>query len=482
MYDGKKIYSFFTESPEPFFNAILKRKYRGYTIYAHNLSKFDIIFVFNYLAKLSFTDRFKIKPIIKDGRIISIDIRNEHGISLKFRDSYLMLTESLLKLSKTFKCEIKMMEPVLISCSDPNNQKYVQNNINHYTKEVLKIVDFLEWKKMIILYCENDSVILHQILLKFRELVFKNWGINIENYPTISSLAFAIFRKKYLKENMIPITSGKVFDFIKESFTGGATDVYKFYGENIKVYDANALYPTKMKSNKFPIGAINLFEGDITILDQENTYWIADSSVKTKNDLYYPYLQIHQKINGQKRTISPNGSWNMKIHCCEYHNSLEHYDISIRNGYYFEKGDLFSEFVDDLYKLRLSYPKGDPMNLTCKLIMNSLFGRFAMKPIITTQSFMSKKDFIKLTENTKYEIDDFLDLEANGLFVSYSDMLSKKDHKISIGIASAITAMGRVEMANMFKKKTNIHFFYIILTLIQDLLMVTYQKNLLVMN
>ena len=59
-----------------------------------------------------------------------------------------MLTESLLKLSKTFKCDsIKMIEPVLISCSDPNKQKFVQSNINHYNKDVLKVKDFEDFKE-----------------------------------------------------------------------------------------------------------------------------------------------------------------------------------------------------------------------------------------------------------------------------------------------------------------------------------------------
>ena len=51
MYDGKIKKSFFSESPEELFNALLRRKYRGYTVYAHNLSKFDLIFLFKYLAK-----------------------------------------------------------------------------------------------------------------------------------------------------------------------------------------------------------------------------------------------------------------------------------------------------------------------------------------------------------------------------------------------------------------------------------------------
>ena len=75
-------------------------------------------------------------------------------------------------------------------------------------------------------YCENDCVTLYQILMEKRKLVYNKWSLNIENYPTISSLSYAIYRSKYLIENMIPITSGKVFNWIKDSYTGGSRDVY----------------------------------------------------------------------------------------------------------------------------------------------------------------------------------------------------------------------------------------------------------------
>jgi hypothetical protein len=81
------------------------------------------------------------------------------------------------------------------------------------------------------------------------------------------------------------------------------------------------------------------------------------------------------------RTISPNGNFNMILNSCEYYNSLKDYNIKINHGYFFDSKNIFNEFVDDLYNLKLKYPKTDPMNMTCKLIMNSLYGRFAMKPI-----------------------------------------------------------------------------------------------------
>lgn len=76
----------------------------------------------------------------------------------------------------------------------------------------------------------------------------------------------------------------------------------------------------------------------------------------------------------------------MKIHSPEYFNSLKDYNIHIHNGYFFKKADIFSSLV--LYHLRLQYPKTDPLNFTCKLIMNSLYGRFGMKAVTSQQEFV----------------------------------------------------------------------------------------------
>jgi hypothetical protein len=42
-------------------------------------------------------------------------------------------------------------------------------------------------------YCIQDCISLHQILIKFNQLIFDNFKININKYPTLSSLSFGIF-------------------------------------------------------------------------------------------------------------------------------------------------------------------------------------------------------------------------------------------------------------------------------------------------
>jgi hypothetical protein len=325
-------------------------------------------------------------------------------------------------------------------------------------KKIELINNYNEWKIKVQKYCEIDCISLYDVLIKFRELIFNNWELDMESYPTTPSLAFAIYRKCYLKENLIPITEGEIFDFISKSFTGGSTDMFKPYGKNIRCYDVNSLYAYIMKTNKFPVGIIRKFIGDITILNDQDYYWFADSEISTKKDLYQPYLQLHIKTKKGMRTISPNGSFNMILNSSEYFNSLKDYNIKINEGYFFDAENIFYDFIEDLYNLRLKYPKSDPMNMTAKLIMNSLYGRFAMKPIYTDQKFISKLELLILTEN--YEITELIDLKDDNFFCSFINPKNfDKQLTISVGIASAISAYSRIHMSK-FKNNPEYNLYY----------------------
>jgi hypothetical protein len=103
--------------------SIMLRKYNGYNVYLHNMAKFDIIFLFKYLAKLG-----SLNPIIHNNRIISIDFNygKNNNYQIKFKDSYLLLLNSLSKLSKSFNVETqKSVFPYLFV--NETNLNYVGN-------------------------------------------------------------------------------------------------------------------------------------------------------------------------------------------------------------------------------------------------------------------------------------------------------------------------------------------------------------------
>src|SRR5712672_2148422 len=77
--------------------SIFIRKYNGYKVYIHNMANFDIIFLLKYIVKVA-----TLKPVIHNGRIISLTINygNNNEYQIQFKDSYLLLLSSLIKLSQ----------------------------------------------------------------------------------------------------------------------------------------------------------------------------------------------------------------------------------------------------------------------------------------------------------------------------------------------------------------------------------------------
>lgn len=140
-----------------------------------------------------------------------------------------------------------------------------------------------EWNFKIDLidYCERDVISLFQVIDKFRKLIFDLFRVDVLRFPTISSLAFGIFRSNFLlKDIKIPLIFNEIYKDIKDSYTGGSVDVFKPYGENIKGYDVNSLYPYIMKYCKMPVATVKYFTGDISLLG-DIPYGIFEVEVET---------------------------------------------------------------------------------------------------------------------------------------------------------------------------------------------------------
>lgn len=321
IYDGEKINSFYlsdykdsNELLEQAILSIMKRKYDGYRVYLHNFSNFDGIFIIKILNNLS----DEIIPIINDNKFIEIKFKF-YKYCLKFRDSFLLLPSSLEKLAKGFNVENKGVFPILFVNNDKIDLKYkgkvppiesfVNMDSDKYT-EYCKSFQDQKWDLKIesVKYCNQDVVTLYQIIDKFANFIFDEIRLDISKYPTISSLSFGIFRCKFLRDDCnIPIISGKMYNDISLSYTGGNVDVFKPYGENILQYDVNSLYPYVMLKNYMPVGEPVYFEGDITKYDKD-AFGFFEVKVESPKELYVPLLQKRLKFNNSYKTVSPIGN------------------------------------------------------------------------------------------------------------------------------------------------------------------------------
>jgi len=141
-------------------------------------------------------------------------------------------------------------------------------------------------------------------------MIFELFKISIHKYPTLSAIAFAIFRTHFLKKDEIPQLSGQIDKDIRAGYTGGAVDMYipeNPEGTKMHVYDVNSLYPFTMDEFDMPIGKPILFYGDIRKVDP-NAFGFFYCKIIAPDNLEHPILQTHVKINKGTRTIAPLGT------------------------------------------------------------------------------------------------------------------------------------------------------------------------------
>jgi hypothetical protein len=394
---------------------------------------------------------------------------------IHFRDSQQLLINSLKNLAICFGVETqKSLFPYTFV--NENNLNYIGNvpDLKYFDKVSKKDYNkyfeqyFNNWnlKEETEKYNIIDCVSLYEIIIKFNNMIFDLFKINIHKYPTLSSLAFAIFRTHFLKKDEIPQLSGQIAKDIRQSYTGGAIDMYiPTNEENTKIYayDVNSLYPAQMENNFMPIGRPIFFKGDVRISDP-NAFGLFYCKIIAPDNILHPILQTHVKINNMIRTIAPIGQWSDMLFSMEMDNAIKlGYKIEILWGYTFEKENIFKDYVDNLYYLKSEHPKTHPLSYIAKILLNSLYGRFGMDDNFTNINIIHK-DYYSDFENKFFDqIEDKIDLgEYVLIFYNTTDLNKEEDkstHNVSIAIAAAITAYSRIHMS-IFKNNPKINLYY----------------------
>jgi hypothetical protein len=467
-------------------NSMLVRAYGDYIFYVHNLHGYDSIFILSALLDYNTKNpnHYKIKTIFRDNRIIKLEIRIKTGKKstrkITFVDSYLMLNASLKKLQIDFDCEgSKGHYPYLFV--NKNNLYYIGKTPDkiYYTNlsetEYQKIIT-KNWncKEETLIYLEKDLDLLLEVVDKFSKYIYLNYGLQITDCLTISKLSINILYSNYIYKlenstqtngNLPLINQPTIYNFIKESYFGGITEVYIPKGKNLIYYDINSEYPFVSK-NSMPGNLLTYMElqEDAVIkgktLDLENLFGFFYCKVKTKND-YLGLLPLH--INN--KLVLPNGEFYGTWFTEELKFAKENgYEIQVIKGYNFNKiENVFDKFVDDLYNIKTN-AKGVVKSIT-KLILNSSFGRFGMS-IFKPETEIVNKNKLEMLLCTR-KILDTKQLNNDTFIVNYLSQLSKETIEqaglditkiiknkeiesfnkfgfVSISTASAITAYARI--------------------------------------
>lgn len=480
IFDGKIKSSFFLDdfnSTDSMLSESVKylmiRKYHQMRVYLHNFSNFDSIFMINTLQKLSVKS---LKPNRRNGKLIDVKFFFGKNYFIHFRDSYLLLPKSLKKLSLSFGLSKKGDFPhkfldnsnIELNYSGlvPSRDFFYNLSESEY-KEYLKLYKDKVWnlKSEAIKYCEQDVITLYKIIEVFNEKIFKNFKVNIDRYPTLPSLAFAIFRSNFLNnKTKIPIISGQMYNYFKQGYTGGSCDMFKPYAKKpIYRYDVNSLYPAMMKKHQMPLGNPIYFEGDI-LKFMNKPLGVFKVKIDSPEEIKHPILQSRLKVNGTSSTLSPLGSWEGVFFSEELYNAEKYgYKYQVLNGFIFKESDnIFKEYVDKIYEWKSQSSKDSADYEISKLLLNSLYGRFGMSPEIELHEIVEDSVALAIESSDDNLVTDITPLENDKIWISYINInpLDKEDVyvNVSIPIALAITSYARIHMSKFKNKKGTLYY------------------------
>jgi hypothetical protein len=384
-------------------------------------------------------------------------------------DSYLIMPSSLRSLALKYKVsELKGYFPY--SMVNENTLDYIGptpdiSSFNGMPYEEWEGAFSYTWnlKAELLRYLELDLKSLYQVMSIFIKDIHNLKKIDVTKLPTISSIAFKIFRANYLGDSKLPIIKGNAHKDMRNAYHGGVVEVFKNEGTNLKLYDVTSLYPFAML-NDMPTGDMK-FSTDPNIM---NYFGIVFVTVDTTNldPRYSNYPLLPHKMDG--RMYNPLGKWSGWYFSEEVKLAISFgYNIFVHYGYKFDKtSNVFNSFIETYFSIKAGTSLINMDRTTAKMILVSLFGRLGMKPYqdnieivesskaLDILSKFNVKEQYNLTEDLefiRYEntpISGFLEIYGKEEYLNFLLDCDSKNISVnqSLPSAIAITAYARMHM------------------------------------
>jgi hypothetical protein len=365
----KNKYYVFTEQKQfiNWFLDLCKRQEKNLYVIAHNI-RYDLklsgllnIIKKNELLKYSIEPFFLIVKFENcHKKVIFLDLKNIYDFSLKEIGNYLGIEK--------------------LEIGNPNDANQ-WNNI-----PLDRLVE----------YCKRDVEIVYKAFMNLQKWLYKNRLGNIG--ISLAQLSFNIFRYKFLQEPIQHKLQDKeldseFFEIEKMSYHGARTELF-FQGiaKNVNIYDINSLYPYVMWKYEYPIKKLTK-SYNVSINDLEhliNDYCvIAKVRLNLPENLRYGVfpLRLCKKCliqNCSHKTYNklffPLGRFYTYLTTNEIKLAIENnYIENVETIYLYAKKPIFKNFVEYFYEMKKKSQKGSIDYLFSKLIMNSLYGKFAQQ-------------------------------------------------------------------------------------------------------
>lgn len=417
--------------------------------YVHNLN-FDGFLILNTLTSYS----IKFEWIIKELNLYLIKFEYLFCI-FEFRCSYKLVPYALENFNKsTLKKEIFPHK-----FASKNNLFYKGTCPNESYFETyaafeffFKHHSFFDFQKVATAYCENDVKLTHFLLKN----ILNTMCIDLKKILTKShsspSLAFKFYFKKFNNCKIDKYLNANYIDYVRQAYFGGRCEVFGNPCENeiINYFDFSGMYGQCMLE-EFHVGKPIFKNNNLNINE------CGFHTIMYESNLDLPILPYKDS-----KLIFPNGNligtfwWEeIKLFLKEGGKIKKHFSSLIFN----ETGFVFKEYVNHFTNIK---NKGEFYRIFAKLMINSLYGSFALneEDFFTIFTF-NEQEFQILLETTNV----IAWFKNNSCIV----MKIKKDYKSinlykkknlawendfknrNVSYAAAIASKARVKLYNAFK-------------------------------
>lgn len=336
---------------------------KNYTIFAHNLGKFDGILllkpIYKLLRELNNTKDIGLSILVaKDNSIITIKHDN-----IKLLDSYRIFPFSLKNMASFF------------------NVPTQKGDFDHESLNINNLHD-VSIKSELNDYLIKDLKSLYECMMFASSDLFYNYFINVTDVYSTSSLAMKYFRVAYLPEEGIPTLPKHIENFINEGYYGGISQVYKTRGENLYYYDINSLYPYSM-TMKMPYKFLAIKYN----VNLNKFFGYAEATIYVPPTLEYKLLPVRNADNLSTPSGYINGVYFSEE--LKYAESIG-CTVKVQKGYEFSAEYIFNKYVDDLYEKKRTAI--GPAKVMYKLFLNGLYGYFARRNEVNVAKVMTLDD------------------------------------------------------------------------------------------
>jgi hypothetical protein len=338
---------------QDFLESELNESSRGHVFFAHAGGKFDVQFVLEALVQFP---EYEVTASFSGASAVRVVLKKDKHV-WTFADSFFLLKGALKEVGKTIgrpKTECAFDAPL----------------------------------DELAIYNENDCRIVQEALDGLQREVM---GLGGEMRTTLASTAMALFRRVYLSRK-IP-TSKKLNDTLRASYCASRVEVFAKKADFAEYYDINSSFPYSMT---FPLpGAL---KGTLNRIPRgEHAIYFALARVKVP-EMPLPPLPFK---HGQ-RIFFPTGEWEgwFSRVDLELLETVGGTILEVDHAYIFEAFNDLADYVKNLYAKRKEetrkagdnkaarergetepFPGAELRSYTIKLLLNSLYGKFAERSL-----------------------------------------------------------------------------------------------------